>query len=115
MLLTPLAMLYNTFGSDGAGVQLYLLAPVRLRDVVVAKNIASLGLLVTQAALAWAVVWAVATSPIPLPTIVSSALWIVFFLFLNLAVGTLRSIQSPRKAIVPGQAAKLRTPAGART
>jgi hypothetical protein len=40
---------------NGTGVQLYLLAPVRLRDVILAKNIASLTLLGVEAALAWCV------------------------------------------------------------
>ena len=33
-----LAALYNVLGADGAGFNLYLLAPVRLRDVLLAKN-----------------------------------------------------------------------------
>ena len=113
-LMGPLAGLYNIFGADGTGVQLYLLAPTRLRDVVLAKNIASMALLALEAALAWLVVWLVASAPIPLATQISAAFWIVFILFTNLTLGTLRSIQSPRK-VVPGQARKMRQPAASKT
>ena len=106
-LMGPMAALYGIFGADGAGVQLYLLAPIRLRDVVVAKNIASMTLLLIEATLAWVLVSLLVSAPIPIATQVSAALWIVFILFVNLTLGTLRSIQAPRK-IVPGQARKLR-------
>jgi ABC-2 type transport system permease protein len=113
-LMGPMAALYNIFGADGAGVQLYLLAPVRLRDVVVAKNIVAMAMLSVQAALAWGVVWAVATAPIPLSIQVASAFWIIFILFVNLTLGTKRSIEAPRK-VVPGQARKLRGSTASRT
>jgi ABC-2 type transport system permease protein len=113
-LLGPLGALYNIFGADGTGVQLYLLAPVRPRDVVLAKNIASLALLLVEATLAWLVVWLLATAPIAFALQISAAFWIVFIVFTNLTLGTLRSIQAPRK-IVPGQARKLRPAAASKT
>jgi len=113
-MLGLLAALYNIFGADGAGVQLYLLAPVRLRDVILAKNIASLALLAFEAALAWCVASVLATAPIPLSTQLSTFFWVVFVLFANLTLGTLRSIQAPRK-ITLNQARALRTPAANRT
>ena len=113
-LMGPMAALYNIFGADGTGVQLYLLAPIRLRDVVIAKNIASMTLLVVEATLAWIIVWLLASTPIPLAVQVSSWFWVVFILFLNLTLGTLRSIQSPRK-IVPGEARKMRPPEANKT
>ena len=96
-LMGPMVGLYNVFGADAAGVQLYLLAPVRLRDVVVAKNIANATLLLIEAVLAWLIVVWLANAPIPLATQVASALWVAFIVFANLAFGTLRSIQAPRK------------------
>ncbi|HEY4381731.1 MAG TPA: hypothetical protein VGN01_15385 [Acidobacteriaceae bacterium] len=96
-VLGLMATLYNVFGADGAGVQLYLLAPVRLRDVVLAKNIASMSLLLVEATLAWTVAAVLATAPIPLVAQLSAASWILFILFTNLTVGTLRSIQAPSK------------------
>ncbi|HEV2646857.1 MAG TPA: hypothetical protein VGU46_10885 [Acidobacteriaceae bacterium] len=114
-LIGPMTQLYNIFAADGPGLQLYLLAPIRLRDIVLAKNLASLAIMLIDAILAWCIILAVAPAPIPFSTQLSSALWIVFFIFLNLTVGTLRSIQAPRKAVIPDQASALRTPAGNRT
>ena len=113
-MLGLLAALYNIFGADGAGVQLYLLAPVRLRDVILAKNIAGLALLGAEAVLAWCVVAAVATVPIPLSTQISTFLWVIFMLFANLTLGTLRSIQAPRK-ITLAQARRMRSPTAGKT
>jgi ABC-2 type transport system permease protein len=96
-LMGPMVGLYNIFGADAAGVQLYLLAPVRLRDVVMAKNIASTALLLIEASLAWLIVSWLATAPIPPATRVATVFWVGFVVFANLAFGTLRSIQAPRK------------------
>ena len=73
-----LAGLYNIFGTDGAGVQLYLLAPVRLRDVILAKNITSLTVMLAEAVLAWCLVLVVATAPIPASAQIAAAFWVVF-------------------------------------
>jgi ABC-2 type transport system permease protein len=109
-----LAALYNIFGVDGPGVQSYLLAPIRLRDVILAKNIASMTLLLVEVALAWCVVFVLATAPIPLSAQLSAAFWILFILFANLTLGTLRSIQAPTK-IALAQARKMRTPPASKT
>jgi ABC-2 type transport system permease protein len=101
-LLGTLASLYNVFGADGLGVQIYLLAPIRMRDVIVAKNIASLVLVVAEAVLAWCLVLWLKRSAIPLATQVSTVFWTIFVIAVNVALGTLRSIQAPRK-FVPGQ------------
>ncbi len=108
-LFASLAGLYNVFGADGAGMQLYLLAPVRLRDVVLAKNLMSLTVIFVQVVLAWSLVMWIARSPIPLPTQVSAFFWIAFVILANLTLGTVRSIQAPRK-FVPGQTRQMRTP-----
>ena len=113
-LLGLLGTLYNIFGADAAGVQLYLLAPVRLRDVILAKNIASLALLLVETVLAWTIVMVLATVPIALSSQFSAAFWIIFIIFTNLTFGTLRSIQAPRK-FVPGQARQMRTTGASQT
>ena len=112
VLLGSLAAQYNIFGADGAGVQLYLLAPIRMRDVILAKNLASLTVLLPQVLLAWAIVWVSAGSSIPPPALVSAVFWVVFVIFTNLAFGALRSIQAPIRVLTPGQTRSLR-PAGA--
>jgi ABC-2 type transport system permease protein len=108
VLFGVLAGLYNVFGADGLGVQIYLLAPIRLRDVIVAKNLMSLSIIVAEAGLAWALVSILSRTPIPLSTQISTILWTVFVIAVNLALGTVRSIQAPRR-IVPGQVQQRRT------
>ena len=104
------------------GIQLYLLAPVRLRDVIVAKNLASLALLLVEAVLTWClVIGAGHRADSALVRSSPPSFWIVFMLFTNLALGTLRSIQAPRKIAI-AQARRVRNslgqqdqrPAGAR-
>ena len=112
VLLGPLAGLYNVFGAEGPGVQIYLLAPIRMRDLIVAKNLASLALIVTEVGLAWTLVSMLARTPIPISTQVFTAFWTVFVIAANLALGTLRSIRAPRK-FVPGKMLRRRgTPTG---
>jgi ABC-2 type transport system permease protein len=108
VLIAALSSLYNIFGADGRGVQFYLLAPVRMLDVVLAKNLMSLAIIVTQVVLAWVIICVMARVSIPVSTQVSTALWTVFVVAMNLALGTLRSIQAPRH-FVPGQGRQLRT------
>ena len=102
VLFGVLAGLYNIFGADGLGVQVYLLAPVRLRDVIVAKNLMSLAVIVAEAGLAWVLVSMLTRTPIPLAIQVSTGLWTILVIGVNLALGTMRSIQAPRR-FVPGQ------------
>ena len=108
VLFAQIAALYNIFGADGPGVQLYLLAPVRLRDVVIAKNIVSLTLLLAEVLLAWGVVAVLTSTAIPLPAVTSAALWTVFVIAVNLTLGTMRSIQAPRR-FIPGQTRQTRS------
>lgn len=107
VLIAALSSLYNIFGADGRGVQLYLLAPVRMFDVVLAKNLMSLAVIVVQVGLAWIIICALARAPVPVSMQISTALWTVFVVAMNLAIGTLRSIQAPRH-FVPGQTRQLR-------
>jgi len=107
VLFGALAGLYNVFGADGLGVQVYLLAPIRMRDAIVAKNISGLVLTATEAALAWALVSFLKRAPIPLATQVSTLFWTVFVILVNVTLGTIRSIQAPHK-FVPGQARQRR-------
>ena len=102
VMVGVLAGLYNIFGADGLGVQIYLLAPVRMRDVILAKNLASLVLIVAEAGIAWILVAMLSRAPIPLATQIATGLWTGFVIATNLALGTLRSIQAPHR-FVPGQ------------
>ena len=107
VLFAALSSLYNIFGADGRGVQVYLLAPVRMLDVVLAKNLMSLAIIATQVGLTWVIICVLARAPVPAAMQISTALWTVFVVAMNLAIGTMRSIQAPRH-FVPGQGRHLR-------
>jgi ABC-2 type transport system permease protein len=94
IMLGLTASMYNILGTDGAGIHLYLLAPIRLRDVVLAKNIVGLTLVLIELAIASVIV--LSTTSVPtLPVLVATYLWLVFALMMNLTMGNIRSIYAP--------------------
>lgn len=113
-LIGILGGLYNAFGADGLGVQVYLLAPIRMRDVIVGKNSMSLILIGCETALVWTIITTLSRHAIPLTAQVSAVCWTVFLVAANLAVGTVCSIKAPRR-FVPGQARQQRNNSASRT
>jgi ABC-2 type transport system permease protein len=87
---------YNALGTDGTGVQFYLLSPTRFRDVFLAKNITIFLLSLIELVLIFAVIAFVAHAP-SLVISLATICWLLFATFLNGAVGNLRSIIAPRK------------------
>ncbi len=89
-------IVYNCFGADGGGLQLYVTAPVRLRDVFLAKNLAHSAVLAL--AIAGVLVATIALyRPPSLAITFGTAVAILFALPLNLAIGNLMSVYSPKK------------------
>jgi len=95
-LLILANLVYNNFGADGTGLQFFFTAPVKLRDVLLAKNLAH------SAVLIFAVVGVLLTT-IVLYRPPSLAIWfgtaaaLLFAVPLNLAAGNMMSIYSPKK------------------
>jgi len=87
---------YNCLGTDGAGIQLYLLTPTRLRDIFLAKNLIGFLLILIELILILAVIGFVAHPP-SLLIAVATCCWLLFTAFTNAAVGNLRSLTAPRK------------------
>jgi ABC-2 type transport system permease protein len=90
-----LANLYNVLGAEGAGFHLYLLAPVRLRDVLLAKNMVNGSVIAVEILLA---LLAVSLSSGGLPAagmLAATMLWAAFALLVNLTVGNVRSLLAP--------------------
>jgi len=94
ILLTNL--MYNNFGADGGGIQFYLAAPVRLRAVILGKNLAHLTILLGELVLLWISVSLMFHPPTLFMTITTLAA-IMFALPVNLAAGNLLSIYSPKR------------------
>lgn len=89
------SLIYNAFGSDGAGVQFYFLSPVRMRDVVLAKNLLTIGVFTIEAILVYATA-AFLARPTPLDLTAATLAWSAFALFLSMCIGNIRSIVSPK-------------------
>ena len=94
-------LIYNSLGADGAGIQFYFIAPVRMRDVMLAKNLLTGGIFALEAVLIY-IAAAVISTPAPLDLTAATLAWSLFALFLNMSIGNVRSIVSP-KVLDPGK------------
>jgi ABC-2 type transport system permease protein len=87
---------YNALGMDGSGVQLYFMAPGRMRDVFLAKNLTGFLLNLVELVLVFAVIAFVAHPP-SLVIALATICWLLFATFINGAAGNLRSLAAPKK------------------
>jgi ABC-2 type transport system permease protein len=94
-------MIYNSLGSDGAGSQFYFIAPLRFRDVMLAKNLLTFIIFALEAVLIY-IVAAFLSAPAPLDLTAATLAWSLFTLFLNMSIGNIRSIVAP-KAMDPAK------------
>ncbi|MGC9198786.1 MAG: hypothetical protein ACP5E5_07580 [Acidobacteriaceae bacterium] len=94
LVICPLS--YNIFGLDGPGVQLFFLAPVRLRDVVLAKNMLSVVMAILEIILIFFLITAMAGAPSRNITL-ATLFWAAGTLALNLIFGNRRSFYSPKR------------------
>jgi ABC-2 type transport system permease protein len=95
-LLAISATSYNSFGLEGTGIQFYFLAPVRLRDVVIAKNLLNFLLAFSEIAITFAIITYVGGVP-SVTFAVCTVLWAAATIMLTTMVGNLRSITTPKK------------------
>ena len=89
-------ILYNAFGADGGGVQLFFVLPVRFREILVAKNIAYAFLLAIEMCLVWIGTALIFRPPAPGVTVATLA-GVLFAYLVNAAAGNLMSLVSPKK------------------
>lgn len=92
---------YNAVGNEGAGIQFYFLAPVRIQDVLLAKNLLLALLFTIEIVLIYVVTLALHVHTPPALAAVSIA-WTAFVFFLHLAAGNARSLIAP-KAVDPSR------------
>jgi ABC-2 type transport system permease protein len=95
-LLAICPLSYNVFGLEASGAQLYFLAPVRMRDVLLAKNVMGLLMALVEIVLIFGIISYMAGMP-KLTTAVAAVLWAVGTLAINLIFGNRRSIGSPKR------------------
>jgi ABC-2 type transport system permease protein len=95
-LLTIGPLSYNAFGLEGAGAQFYFLAPVRMRDILLAKNLFAFGMAFVEILAVFGIICYVASAP-PLYITVSAFLYAIGTLAINMIFGNRRSITTPKK------------------
>jgi ABC-2 type transport system permease protein len=89
-------MVYNTFGSDGSGVQLYFASPVRIRTVLMGKNLAHGAIIAGELAMLWVAVAVMFRRPTLNMTMLTLA-GMLFAAPVNFIVGNLLSVSSPKR------------------
>jgi ABC-2 type transport system permease protein len=94
LLLTNLV--YNNFGGDGPGLQLFFASPVPFRKIVLGKNLAHMAVLTLEIVLVWLAVCLMYRPPSSDVTLATLAA-LLFAAPANLAAGNLLSIYSPKK------------------
>ncbi|HEY1463825.1 MAG TPA: hypothetical protein VGF44_10445 [Terriglobales bacterium] len=96
LLLTNLS--YNAFGGDtNGGMQFFFAAPVRLRQVLIAKNLAHTFVFVIDVTLVWIAVWLLYQRPLLYVTLLTLAAALLV-LPLDFTLGNVFSIYSPKKS-----------------
>jgi ABC-2 type transport system permease protein len=95
-LLVLTNLIYNNFGGDAGGIQFFYASPVRFRQIVLAKNLTHVGILLVEIALAWLTVSYLYTAP-TLEVTAATLAGVLFAAPVNLTVGNLLSIYSPKK------------------
>lgn len=95
-LLMLTNIVYNSFGADGSGLQFFLIAPVSMRDVLLAKNIAHTAVHAINTTLVL-VASTLLYRPPRLDIAFATVTALLFAFPLNLAAGNLMSVYSPKR------------------
>jgi len=95
-LLMLTNLVYNNFGADGVGVQVWFVSPVRFHQIVRAKNLVHATILALELILVWVAVSYVFRPP-SLSYTVATLAAVLFAAPVNFSVGNLLSIYTPKK------------------
>jgi ABC-2 type transport system permease protein len=95
-LLAICPLSYNSLGMETTGAQLYFMAPVRMRDILLAKNLLSSLMAGVEILLIFVIISYMAGVP-SLQAALAAVLWAVGTLAVNMIFGNQRSITSPKK------------------
>jgi ABC-2 type transport system permease protein len=87
---------YNSFGTEGAGIQFFFMSPVRFREVLLAKNIAQGALLFFEMVFVW-IGACIMFGPPPLDITLATLAGAMFAGLTNFTVGNLMSLYAPKK------------------
>jgi ABC-2 type transport system permease protein len=87
---------FNSFGLEGTGSQFYFFAPLRLRDVVFAKNLINILIVAVEIVAVLAIICYIAAPP-PLWVIAATLFWVAATLLVAMTFGNRRSLSAPKK------------------
>jgi ABC-2 type transport system permease protein len=96
VLMLMINLIYNSFGADAAGVQFFFASPVRFREILMAKNLAHGAVIALEVFCVWIAASLLFGAP-------SFGVWcatiagVLYGAPLNLGVGDLLSLYSPKK------------------
>lgn len=111
-LLGIAPLCFNSLGAEAAGIQFYFLAPVKMRDVFLAKNLMSVALALIEFIAVFAAITYISHAPSAAMTL-AVLLWAAFTMFVTLAVGNRRSVTAPKKIDMTKVANKQASPLSA--
>jgi ABC-2 type transport system permease protein len=89
-------LICNIFGADAAGIQFFFAAPVRFREIVLAKNLTHACILMAEILVAWIAV-SVLYGPPQFSITIAALMGLLFAAPLNFSVGNLLSITAPKR------------------
>jgi ABC-2 type transport system permease protein len=95
-LLLMVNLVYNSFGADAVGVQFFYASPVRFREVLMAKNLAQGAVIVLEIVAVWIAASILFGTP-PFAVVCATLAGLLYGVPVNLAVGNLLSLYSPKK------------------
>jgi ABC-2 type transport system permease protein len=95
-LLVLTNLVYNSFGGDAVGVQMFFLSPVRFREILLGKNLAHSLVMAIEIILVWLTV-CIAYRPPPVAITVATICGLVFAQLVTFSAGDLMSMYSPKK------------------
>jgi ABC-2 type transport system permease protein len=95
-LLILTNLVYNCFGADAVGMQLFFVSPVSFREILLGKNLAHALVLACEVVLVWFAVCFMFRPP-AVDVTLATVTGVAFALLLNLTAGNLLSIYAPKK------------------
>ena len=99
-LLVINMLCFNIFGNDPPGFQRWLLSPVPVRNIIIAKNLAFAGIVLTDVLVITAIFRL--RAPIPLGLLAKTVFGVAYATLAMVALGNVLSVWFPKK-IVPGK------------
>jgi ABC-2 type transport system permease protein len=96
LFLISNSMMNNVLGAEGFGLQLYFLAPVRLRDVFLGKNLMTLAVGCVEFVAVYAAMTIMGARPSTHSVILSLA-WLAYAVPTSFCLGNLMSLYMPRR------------------